>query len=169
MTTAITAANTEATIITATKTALVGAVYGAAVAWFKAVVVSTSEEQARDCQYKGDAPRIVVLVGAPEEAKGVAGEVACTLPLTLLIAAKADRGVDESSAVTALLELANVAKNAIETTIPASAKGFADDTNYHNPVEWGAFVFTTEEDRLPWVTGELPLEFGFTLSSPTSH
>ena len=166
----ITVQNFDGTILAAVDTALAGATLNG-VTVFKSVTVSTSEAQAREAQFKGATPRIIILYNGTEDAVGIDGERCCTMSLELLIASKADPAIDESARITEIMRLMNLAKNAIEESPPADAKGFGDEDQSHRPGPvWGDLDITpTEEAKAPWIACALSVTFGYGLTASTRH
>jgi len=167
---AITVQNFDGTILAAVDTALAGATLSG-VTVFKSVTVSTSEAQAREAQFKGAIPRIIILYNGTEDSPGVDGERCCTMSIDLLIASKVDPAVDESARITEIMRLMNLAKNAIEESPPADAIGFGDENQSHRsgPV-WGDLDITpTEEAKAPWIACTQSVTFGYGLTAATRH
>ena len=171
MSTKIAATSTDWTILAAVKTALTGAVNGDSVAWFKAITIATTPEQAEQCQRKGDQPSVTVLWSASDERPGPEGIVCCVMTLSLQIRDKKDSGVDETLKTQRLFDLKNVAFNAIESAksalITAGAKGFGWPDEYHDYFSWGDIEFV--EEGPPWIGCNIPLELAYHLTSHTAH
>ena len=168
MANAITVTNNEYTILAAVKTAL-GAAQISSVGVFKSVTVASSEEQAREAQFKGSQPAVIILVGSPSEVRIVEADRGCILPLTLLVTAKTNSGVDETTRIQEALRLMNAAKNAVEIALPAAATGFGDEQEFHpKGAVWGDMTFD-DSAKQPWVAFRLPVSFAFGLSTTTGH
>jgi hypothetical protein len=168
--TAITVENQEWTILAAVDAALTGATVSG-VAVFKEVTVTTSAEQARDCQYKGQAPRAVVRYVGTEEKHTIEGEYLGVLSLELRLSTRIARGVDESAAVQEGLRLVNAAKNAVQAAPPNIAYPVGTDGEFAYQIEWGSPSIDTAggDSDSPWITAVLSVKFGMDFNTGTSH
>jgi hypothetical protein len=163
----ITVANTDCSILEAVKTALAGATIGGS-AVFKSVAVTTSDDQAGQCQFHSSPIAILRYVTtredrSPEDVRG------CHVALELTLAALVDcAGSDESARLQEVLRLKNAAMNAVESDPPADAHAWGDGDHYHERIEWGAPEIDASAGQ-PWAVCKLPVRIGFVLDSPTSH
>ena len=165
--TAITVANKEWDIIDDVKDALANATIAGSAA-FVAVTVSTSEDQAEECQFKAHPAAIVQYLGT-DQSETPEGHLACTLHVELIIAAKAAAGgTDESARLQEILRLIGAAKNAIGAGKPADSSSWGDDEDAVRQL-----AFETPKIEMaaasPWVVARLPLTVGYILESDTSH
>ena len=169
MATNITVANTEWEIIDDVADALKEVTIAGDVV-FPRVVLTTDLEQARETQFSGDTPFVVIRYLGTTEYECIEGERGGQVQLELLIGAKKDRGVDEAVAVKEALRLTNAAKNAIHLNEPADAVAdyMGSEFEFHNKIEWGQPTIDTTEHQ-PWATCLLPVALSFHLDSSTSH
>jgi hypothetical protein len=164
---AITVANKDWAIINAVKTALAGAtIEGSPV--FRAVSVTTSADQARQCQFTGHPAAVIRYVTTVDD-EGVDGERNCRLLLRILIATMVDAaGVDESLRLQEILRLKNAAINAVEASPPGDSDSVGDN-DFHAPrIHWGE-AEVDASGKLPWAVAVLPVEFGYRLPAATGH
>ena len=170
MPTAVTVQNFDGEIITDLAATLSGATLSGNVI-FQSVTVSTSEEQAKEVQFAGPTPKIVILYDGSDDAVGVDDERCVIVSLRLLIAGKVDPAVDEADRLHEILRLINLVKNAIEASPPDDANGFGDEDNFHpaGPVWADADISLTEDATTPWVAAVLPVTFGYGLTASTRH
>jgi hypothetical protein len=164
---AITVTNTDWTIISGVRSALAGAtIAGAAV--FEAVTVTTSDRQARGCQFTRHPAAIVRYVTTAEH---VSPEdvVGCALDMEVILATRAESAAqDESSSLQEILRLVNAAKNAMEANAPPAASDWADEDFFAADIGFGQPEIDTAE-RQPWAVARLPVRVTYVLESGTSH
>jgi len=166
--TEIAIANTDWAIIDEVKDALTAATISG-VTVFKTVSATTSPAQAKEVQFRGNDPIVIVRYISVSEDTGCEGTCNCVLSVELTIATKIDAtGADESTRLAEILRLVNAAKNAIEDGSVTSATACGDGDFYHEQIEWGEHSLdVTEYD--PWAVAMVPIEFGYSLTSKTSH
>jgi hypothetical protein len=165
---AITINNTDWTILDAVRAAVAGATVNSQ-AVFAAVAITASAEQARQCQQAGRMPSAIVrYVGTVEGTCG-GGEGFAVVELELLLTARLARGVNEAAAVQEALRLINGAKNALMAAVPAAAKPVANETEFHEALEWGRPRIESEASDSPWVAATLPVRLAYPLASATGH
>ena len=165
--TAITSTNTDYTILGQVKTALSGAtIDGAAV--FGTVSMASSDQQAREGQFKGSFPLAILRYLGTEEDTAPEDYRNCVLRAEIIVATKTDSsGPDETTRMQEILRLVNAAKNAVESAAPAGATGGADSDFFHEPIEWGSPTLRLLHQ--PWIVGAIPVSFGYVLLTPTAH
>lgn len=170
MTTPITVANQEWTILSGIATALSAATVGGATV-FKTVTVTASPEQARECQFKGTAPIAIVRYIGTDEKPLIEGEAMGVASVEVIVATKKDRGVDESLAVQEGLRLINAVKNAVAAGPPTVAYAVGTDGQFAYACEWGSPRIETNagDSDAPWITATIPVKFGMNFGSGTSH
>ena len=163
----ITVVNKDWSIVNAVKSALVGAtIEGSAV--FEEVVVTTSEQQTRECQFTASPEAIVRYVTTRDDV-GLDGERNCVVSLKITVAAMVHAsGVDESARLEELLRLKNAAINAVEASLPADAEAVGDKNFYARRIRWGEVQIDTAI-KPPWAVAVLPVELGFRLAGATGH
>ena len=163
--TAITVANTEYEIIDDLSDAVTDATIDDA-AVFQVVDLSTSEDQAREVQLKGETPRCIILYQGSTQDTAPEDLLNCVLSVTFFIATKSTG--TQAVKLREILRLVNAVKNAVSSDPPADAHTVAHQDFYHEKFVWtDPTIDTTEKD--PWVAAMLPLEVGFSLDSSTSH
>ena len=165
---AITINNTDWTMVDAVRSAMAGATVNAQ-ALFAAVSVTASPEQARQCQQAGKMPSAVVrYVGTVEGTCG-GGERFAIVEVELVLTARLARGVNEAAAIQEALRLINGAKNALMSAPPAAARPVANETEFHDALEWGRPRIESEASDSPWVAAALPVRLAYPLASATGH
>jgi len=164
---AITVTNTDWTIVSGVKSALAGATIGGA-AVFQAVTVTTSDRQARGCQFTRHPAAIVRYLATAEHASPE-DVVGCALDLEVILATRVESAAqDESSSLQEILRLVNAAKNAIGADAPAAASDWADGNFFAADIEFGRPEIDTAE-RQPWAVARLPVRITYVLESGTAH
>ena len=166
--TAITVANKDWSIISGVASALSGATIGGSDV-FNDVTVSTSDEQAKKCQFKTHPVAVVRYAGSVEDHRPD-DERAIVVPLEITVAAKVNTAgtTDESARLQEILRLMNAAKNAVEASPPAVAQATGDNNFYHAKIEWGVPKVDTHS-RQPWAVCTLPVEIATNIDDATSH
>jgi len=164
---AITVTNTDWSIVSGVQSALAGATISEEAA-FQAVTVTTSDRQARQCQFTRH-PAAIVRYLTTAEHTSPEGVIGCTLDLDVILATRAESAAqDESSSLQEILRLVNAAKNAIQAAAPAAAVDWADDGFFSGDVDVGRPEIDTTE-RQPWAVATLPVRITYVLESGTSH
>jgi hypothetical protein len=160
----ITVANTDWAILAAIRDALSAArVDGSAL--FAAVTVTTSPQQAQECQFRTGPLAIVRYLTTTQQA--VADDhLACQVSLELTLAAKTPAGLDESPRLQAILRLANAARNAICGAKPAASCAWGDGRSAIRRIDLGPAKVDTSESP-PWAVALLPLTVCYTLDTDT--
>lgn len=168
--TAITVNNHEGTILTAIDAALTGAtIAGEAV--FASVTVTTSADQARECQDKGATPAAVIRYVGTTEQPAIETDTFGTAEFELRLATRKNRGVDEADAVQEALRLVNAAKNAVHAAPPAVAYPVGIEGEFAYDITWGSPRIDTAggDSSAPWIVATLPVTFGVQWETKTSH
>ena len=163
----ISVTNKDWSIVNAVKGALAGAtIEGSAV--FAAVRVTASEVDFRGVQMR-EHPVAVVRYVTTVEDRGLDGERNCRLSAELLVATMVQTaGVDQAGRIQEALRLANAAKNAVESALPADAEAVADGNFHARRIDWGQ-VAVDATTAGPWAIAALPVTFGYLLNSATGH
>jgi len=163
----ITVANKDWLIIDAVRSALAAAtIEGSGV--FEEVAVTTSERQARECQFTA-APKAIVRYVTTRDEAGLDGERNCVVVLEITVAAMVHAsGVDESDRLEELLRLKNAAINAVESSLPSDAAAVGDGRFYARRIRWGD-VSIDSALKPPWAVAVLPVELGYHLAAAAGH
>jgi len=162
----ITIANTDWAILAAVRDALAGArIDGLPV--FAAVSVTTSAQQAQECQFR-TSPVAVVRYLATTQQAGVEDHLACQVSLEVLLAVKVPAGLDEAPRLQEVLRLANAARNAVNAAKPAAACDWSDGQRALRRLEFGPPKVDSSESA-PWAVAVLPLAATYTLESDTAN
>ncbi len=135
---------------------------------FKSVTVASSDEQAKEVQFKGVWPRVIILYTGTTENESPEDYRGCAVAVQLMVATKVARSTDESARVKEALRLINAVKNAIETTPPAAAIYWGDGDYWHDKLQWDSPELDTTEKQF-WTAATIPLEVGYLLTANTSH
>ena len=163
----ISVANKDWSIVGAVKAALAGATIEGQAA-FQAVRVTASEVDFRGVQMR-EKPVAVVRYVTTVEDRGLDGERNCRLSAELLVATMVQAaGVDEAGRIQEALRLANAAKNAVESAVPADAEAVGDGNFHARRIDWGRVALDATTAR-PWAIATLPVTFGYLLNSGTAH
>ncbi len=165
--TAITVANTDWEIIEDLDDALTAATIDD-VAVFSSVTVTGSLDQAKEAQFAGEFPKVIVRYAGTSEGESPENVRYCAVALELMVTTKSSGGADEAARVQEILRLVNAAKNAVEANPPANACYWGDSNYWHNKLQWGRPKLDTTDNQ-PWITAVIPLEISYTLNSATSH
>ena len=164
---AVTVVNTDWEIIEDIDEALTAATISA-VTVFKQVTATTSDPQAKQAQFTGAHPLVILLYETTTEDDCAEDVRSGAVRLTLIVATKADPARDESARLKEILRLKNAAMNAVEGTAPSDASAWAAEASTHEAIEWGEPVIDITE-AAPWIVCRLPLEIGYVLDTGTQH
>ena len=163
----ITVSNTDWSVISAVKTALAEATIEAALV-FQAVTATTSDRQARQCQFT-QSPIAIVRYLTTRELASPEAVVGCALSLELTLAARVDSpATDESQRLEEILRLVSAAKNAIHADPPEQIAAWPDGDGFSPALEFGPGKIDTAE-RQAWAVAVLPVNLTYVLEGPTSH
>lgn len=163
----ITVENADWTVIDALKTVLTEATIDEEPV-FEAVTVTTSDRQARQCQFTRGTEAII-RYDTTRELPAPDDVLACTLELELTIAVRQKTpAIDESVRVEELLGLANAVRNIVNGAELADVCDWTDGRTFAPAVEFGQ-VRTDVSDRPPWGVVILPLRLTYVLDGATAH
>lgn len=159
----ITASGTDAAIVEAVRQTLAAAVIDNE-AVFAKVAVTTSERQARAGLFT-DSPLAVVRYEATAEHALTDRRRGKVVSLVLTLAAKADT---ETARLGEAARLVNAAKNAVNSSPPAQAQGFAAGEELHRRIQWDTPRIDATRSS-PWAIVTLGLRVAYTITDETSH
>ena len=161
----ITSANTDDTILTALKTTLANAtIDGDAV--FAEVTVFGSRDEAEDRRLTAS-PAAAVIYETTDTCDVPDLNVGCVLRALVMVAVKEDTPTLRSRELTRHI---NAARNALHTSPPPSANGFAeaDAGDWHPRIRLRT-PQRDDEAQDPWAIAWLPVEVAYRVATSTSH
>ena len=120
-----------------------------------------------------------VIVAAAGKAAHLGGVVAAFTPLPVVAVPMKTSDLGGLDSLLSMVQMPtgvpvacvaiNGAKNAVMAAVPAAAKPVANETEFHDALEWGRPRIESEASDSPWVAAALPVRLAYPLASATGH
>ena len=161
----LTLANADSTILGQIVTVLTAATYGE-VAIFEAVLHVGSRKEAMQ-RYVTEYPSALIFYESTDEYITTDKQRGCVLNAEIVLITRAQTPTARKTAIT---QLVNLTRNALETTPPAASSDFTvgegEDGYRRLSIERASIDADADQ---PWIMGFVPIHVGYVLTAKTSH